>query len=141
MQETNIYGFSCFVLLLLRAIWPLNSCMRWRDIGILTYQFFKVQLFRGMSRYQNLKPYGFTCFGHPKLAAKGSGQPSILLWGKKDPHSDGIADVDLSYDQADEVQDETISYGRDACRGRENMYGILCRSAWWQLCGLDGLQK
>lgn len=54
-------------------------------------------------RYKNLKPLGFTSWGHPQLAAKGSGQPSIVLWGKKDPHSDGIADIDLSYNQADEV--------------------------------------
>ncbi|CAM9663007.1 unnamed protein product [Ectocarpus sp. 4 AP-2014] len=52
--------------------------------------------------YKNLKPLGFTSWGHPQLAAKVGGQPSILLWGKRDPHSDGIADVDLSYSQADE---------------------------------------
>lgn len=51
-----------------------------------------------------MKPHGFKAYGHPKLAAKGSGQPSILLWGKKDPHSDGVADVDISYSQADEVR-------------------------------------
>lgn len=58
--------------------------------------------------YKNLRPLGFTSWGHPQLAAKGSGQPSILLWGKKDPHSDGIADIDLSYDQADEVRGSTL---------------------------------
>lgn len=53
--------------------------------------------------YKNLKPHGFTPYGHPGLEATGSGKPSILLWGKKDPHSDGIADVDFSYCEADEV--------------------------------------
>ncbi|CAM9947978.1 unnamed protein product, partial [Ectocarpus sp. 13 AM-2016] len=52
--------------------------------------------------YKNLKPLGFTSWGHPQLAAKIGGHPSILLWGKRDPHSDGIADIDLSYNQADE---------------------------------------
>lgn len=55
-------------------------------------------------RYENLKPHGYVSFGNKKLAAKGSEQPSILLWGKRDPHSNGIADVDLSYNQADEVR-------------------------------------
>lgn len=61
--------------------------------------------------YKNLGPLGFTSWGHPQLAATGGGQPSILLWGKKDPHSDGIADIDLSYSQADEVS-------RNACHTR-----------------------
>lgn len=55
-------------------------------------------------RYKNLKPHGYVSFGNKKLVAKGSEQPSILLWGKRDPHSNGIADVDLSYNQADEVR-------------------------------------
>ena len=53
--------------------------------------------------YKNLKPYGFESCGHPKLVAKSSGQPSVLLWSKKDPNSDGVADVDISYNEADEV--------------------------------------
>lgn len=53
--------------------------------------------------YKNLKPYGFVSCGHPKLAATSSGQPSMLLWSKKDPHSDGVADIDISYNEADEV--------------------------------------
>lgn len=56
-----------------------------------------------VASYKNLSPLGFISWGHPQLAAKSSGLPSVLLWGKKDPHSDGIADIDLSYTQADEV--------------------------------------
>lgn len=54
-------------------------------------------------RYKHLKPLGFTPYGHPQLAAKVASQPSILIWGKKDPHSDGIADIEVSYNLADEV--------------------------------------
>eukprot|EP00903_Cladosiphon_okamuranus_P017842 g16420.t1 len=60
--------------------------------------------------YKNLKPLGFTSWGHPQLAAKGSGQPSILLWGKKDPHSDGISHIDLSYSQADEKKLSDVGF-------------------------------
>ncbi|CAM9417452.1 unnamed protein product, partial [Hapterophycus canaliculatus] len=60
--------------------------------------------------YKNLKPLGFTSWGHPQLAAKVGGQPSILLWGKKDPHSDGIADLDISYNMADEKKLSDVGF-------------------------------
>ncbi|CAM9889073.1 unnamed protein product, partial [Sphacelaria rigidula] len=64
----------------------------------------------GNARYKNLKPHGYVSFGNKKLVAKGSEQPSILLWGKRDPHSNGIADVDLSYNQADEKKLSDVGF-------------------------------
>ena len=55
--------------------------------------------------YKNLRPQRYVPVGHPKLAATGGrGKPSILLWKRKDPRSDGITDVNLSYNEEDEVR-------------------------------------
>ncbi|CAM9258818.1 unnamed protein product, partial [Laminaria digitata] len=64
----------------------------------------------GNASYKNLKPYGFVSCGHPKLAATSSGQPSMLLWSKKDPHSDGVADIDISYNEADEKKLSDVGF-------------------------------
>lgn len=91
---------------------PVATCLSFRNLRQAFFSSFvercDVALFCAFPRYKNLKPLGFTSWGHPQLAAKVGGQPSILLWGKRDPHSDGIADIDLSYNQADEVQSSRL---------------------------------
>lgn len=79
--------------------------------------------------YKNLKPLGFASWGHPELAAKSNGNPSVLLWGKKDPHSDGIADIDLSYSQADEVR-----YLFVAAEARAPICSSLLNHVVWTWC-------
>ncbi|CAM9555822.1 unnamed protein product [Discosporangium mesarthrocarpum] len=79
--------------------------------------------------YRNLKPHGYMKYGHDSLASKGRGQPSILIWAKRDPHEDGIFNIDLSFNSAEEKK--LADQGFKRVPGRLSDLGLPDMLMWY----------